>query len=89
MKFDEQASLTQEQFIGVLGNMSALEIMVVALANCFSDKAMLWEKVREGIETKIQGRPQVASAQEKEVQDLLYAKMNARIQLLLDAAGCG
>lgn len=89
MEFDGQASLSQEQLIGILANASAVEIMVVALANCFPDKAMLWEKVRAGVETKIQGRPKVGSAQEKETQDLFYSKMSARIQLLLDAAGCG
>lgn len=89
MNFDGQASLTHEQLIGILGNTAAIEIMVVALANCFSDKTALWEKVREGTETKIQSRPSTASAHEKESQDLFYAKMSARIQLLLDASGCG
>lgn len=82
-------SLTQEQLIGILANASAVEIMVVALANCHIDKTQLWEAIQKGVQTKLQAAPSVDSSQEKEAQDLFYSKLHARIQLLLDAAGCG
>lgn len=89
MDFSRPVSLSQEQFIGILGNIAAMEIMVAALAEGYPDKTRLWKKAHEGLDTKIEAMKAFPSGPEKAAQELMLAKTRARLQMLLDAAGCG
>ena len=89
MRLDEQVSLTQEQFIGILGNVAALELMVVALASGYPDKLLLWKNVNAALETKLGAMSKPTSAPEMAAQDLMVSQMRCRLQMLLDAGGCG